>query len=104
MFTNGAEPIRAKIKEIVPQYSFQQLPVKQEISKARAEGHFKKAAGHDYLSPTFALSRLISCPVLCKTPLKFEVLCLHSAPSAWGENSNAGARLHSLHMYGYRSR
>src|SRR5713101_9869915 len=44
---NGAAPVRDKIKEIVPQYSFQQPPRKQEISKAQAEGHFKKAAGHD---------------------------------------------------------
>ncbi len=46
MFINGAEPIRAKIKEIVPQYSFQRPPRKQEISTARAEGYFQKAAGH----------------------------------------------------------
>jgi hypothetical protein len=36
MFINGAESIRAKIKAVVPQYSFQQSPRKKEISKARA--------------------------------------------------------------------
>jgi FlaA1/EpsC-like NDP-sugar epimerase len=47
IFINGAAPVRDKIKEIVPQYSFQQLPRKQKIDTARAEAHFKKAAGHD---------------------------------------------------------
>jgi FlaA1/EpsC-like NDP-sugar epimerase len=44
---NGAASVRDKIKEIVPQYSFQEAPLKQEISKARAEGYFQKAAGHN---------------------------------------------------------
>ncbi len=44
---NGAASVRDKIKEIVPQYSFQEAPLNQEISKARAEAHFKKAAGHN---------------------------------------------------------
>jgi FlaA1/EpsC-like NDP-sugar epimerase len=47
MFINGAESVRAKIKEIVPQYSFQQPPRKPEISKAPSGSYFQKAAGHN---------------------------------------------------------
>lgn len=47
MFLGGTTPIRALIKEIVPQYSFEESSLIQEISDARAESHFEKAAGHD---------------------------------------------------------
>ncbi len=46
MLINGAEPIRAKIKEIVPQYSFQETRLQHDGSEAPAEAHFKRGAGH----------------------------------------------------------
>jgi len=47
MSVDGAAPIRAKIKEIVPQYSFQSNHLIKNAGKTNAEAHFKKAAGHD---------------------------------------------------------
>src|SRR5712664_4739074 len=47
MSVNGPAPVRAKIKEIVPQYSFQEASLKQEVSKAPSGPYFQKAAGHN---------------------------------------------------------
>ncbi len=47
MSVNGPVPVRAKIKEIVPQYSFQEASLKQEVGKESSGSYFQKAAGHD---------------------------------------------------------
>jgi FlaA1/EpsC-like NDP-sugar epimerase len=47
MSVNGPAPVRAKIQEIVPQYSFQEASLKQEVSKAPSGSYFQKAAGHN---------------------------------------------------------
>jgi len=47
MSVNGPAPVRAKIKEIVPQYSFQEVSLKQEVSKAPSDSYFQKAVGHN---------------------------------------------------------
>jgi FlaA1/EpsC-like NDP-sugar epimerase len=47
LFINGTTPIRAVIKKIVPQYSFQESPLNREGGDARAEAHLEKVAGHD---------------------------------------------------------
>jgi FlaA1/EpsC-like NDP-sugar epimerase len=47
MSVNGAAPVRAKIKEIVPQYSFQEASLKQEVSKAASDLYLQRAAGHN---------------------------------------------------------
>lgn len=47
MFVNGAGPIRAKIREIVPQYSFQQTPVKDDLTGGLSGASLRKAAGHN---------------------------------------------------------
>jgi FlaA1/EpsC-like NDP-sugar epimerase len=44
---DGAAPIRAKIKEIVPEYSFEASKPKQNGDESRRESHFRTAAGHD---------------------------------------------------------
>jgi FlaA1/EpsC-like NDP-sugar epimerase len=43
---DGAKPIRAKIKEIVPEYSFADDPIWNQRG-ARAESVFQRAAGDD---------------------------------------------------------
>src|SRR5712691_6896406 len=45
MFINGDEPIRAGIKRIVPQYSFQEASLNPQVSKAPSGSYFQKAAG-----------------------------------------------------------
>jgi FlaA1/EpsC-like NDP-sugar epimerase len=47
MSVDGAAPIRAKIKEIVPEYSLSENPLSQSASKTIAGTHLQKAAGHD---------------------------------------------------------
>jgi FlaA1/EpsC-like NDP-sugar epimerase len=47
MFINGDGPIRAGIKRIVPQYSFQEASLKQEVTKAPSGSYFQIAAGHN---------------------------------------------------------
>ncbi|HEX9222943.1 MAG TPA: polysaccharide biosynthesis protein, partial [Candidatus Acidoferrales bacterium] len=47
MSVKGPAPVRAKIKEIVPQYSFQEASLKQEVSKAPSGSYFQIAAGHN---------------------------------------------------------
>lgn len=46
MSLDGAAPIRAKIKEIVPGYRFQENPAVGKVSEAPARVPMKKAAGH----------------------------------------------------------
>jgi len=46
MSIDGAAPIRAKIKEIVPEYSFQELLTEEKVSELPVESRLKKAAGH----------------------------------------------------------
>ena len=45
MFINGAEPIRSKIKEIVPEYVFREERALQNGEKVLAKRHLKRAAG-----------------------------------------------------------
>ena len=47
MTLDGAAPILAKMKEIVPEYSFQGNRLMQNVSKRPADDYFQKAAGHD---------------------------------------------------------
>jgi FlaA1/EpsC-like NDP-sugar epimerase len=47
MSVDGAAPIRAKIKEIVPEYSFQARDSNVSSSDALEEGRFRAVAGHD---------------------------------------------------------
>ncbi|OLE75117.1 hypothetical protein AUG19_06485 [archaeon 13_1_20CM_2_54_9] len=47
MSVNGPAPVRAKIKQIVPQYSFQETSLNQQVSKAPSGPYFQKAAGHN---------------------------------------------------------
>jgi FlaA1/EpsC-like NDP-sugar epimerase len=47
MSIDGAAPIRAKIKEIVPEYSFPVNASSQSVNKTIADAHLQKAAGHD---------------------------------------------------------
>ncbi len=47
MSIDGAAPVRAKIKKIVPEYSFQENPAAGKVSAVPAQGWMKKAAGHD---------------------------------------------------------
>jgi len=47
MNVDGAAPIRAKIKEIVPEYSFQTDNSRQTDDESIAERHFRAAAGHN---------------------------------------------------------
>jgi len=46
MSIDGAAPIRSKIKEIVPEYSFQEKLKQDSVDKKSAESHLQKAAGH----------------------------------------------------------
>jgi len=47
MTVDGAGPIRAKIKEIVPEYSFEASNSKQNGDESVPRSHFRAAAGHD---------------------------------------------------------
>lgn len=47
MSVDGAAPVRAKIKEIVPEYSIQTDDSRQAVDESLAEHHFRAAAGHD---------------------------------------------------------
>ena len=47
MCVDGAAPVRAKMKEIVPEYSFQNDNSRQNGAKSVAERHFRMVAGHD---------------------------------------------------------
>lgn len=47
MTVDGAAPIRAKIKEIVPEYTFHDNKAKQNGDESLAERHFRAVAGHD---------------------------------------------------------
>jgi len=47
MSVDGAAPIRAKVKEIVPEYSFHGSDAKRSGEEALAETHFRAVAGHD---------------------------------------------------------
>ncbi len=44
---DGAAPIRAKIKEIVPEYTFHDNKARQNGDESLAERHFRAVAGHD---------------------------------------------------------
>jgi hypothetical protein len=44
---DGAAPIRSKIKEIVPEYSFQASGSKESGSETQTKGRFRAAAGND---------------------------------------------------------
>lgn len=46
MTLNGAEPIRAKVKEIVPEYSYQPAHQGGEDSEGIAPAVLQRAAGH----------------------------------------------------------
>src|SRR5204863_4738724 len=46
MSIDGAAPVRAKIKEIVPEYSFREKLKHERINELSAESHLTKAAGH----------------------------------------------------------
>ncbi len=46
MSVDGAAPIRAKIKAIVPEYTFQEAPANKRVDEAPADIIIKKAAGH----------------------------------------------------------
>jgi FlaA1/EpsC-like NDP-sugar epimerase len=46
MSVDGAGPVRAKIKEIVPEYSFLPTGSKKKGEEGLAEGHFRAVAGH----------------------------------------------------------
>jgi FlaA1/EpsC-like NDP-sugar epimerase len=46
MSIDGAAPIRSKIKEIIPEYSFQEVLTEEKVSERPVEPHLKKAAGH----------------------------------------------------------
>lgn len=47
MTVDGAGPVRAKIKEIVPEYSFEASDSKQNGDESVPESRFRAAAGHD---------------------------------------------------------
>jgi FlaA1/EpsC-like NDP-sugar epimerase len=47
MNVDGAAPVRAKIKEIVPEYSFQSNDQLQRIDEPLVDDYFEKAAGQD---------------------------------------------------------
>ncbi|MGH9429438.1 MAG: polysaccharide biosynthesis protein, partial [Terriglobia bacterium] len=47
MSVDGAAPIRAKLRQIVPEYTFQEAPAVGKVSEVPAEVRMKKAAGHD---------------------------------------------------------
>jgi len=47
MSADGVEPIRAKIKKVVPEYSFQPADSIHSVGEALAPDHFEAVAGHD---------------------------------------------------------
>jgi FlaA1/EpsC-like NDP-sugar epimerase len=47
MSVDGAAPIRAKIREIVPEYSFERSNSRQRTGEAPVEGRFRAVAGDD---------------------------------------------------------
>ncbi|HYR43528.1 MAG TPA: hypothetical protein VER98_10925, partial [Terriglobia bacterium] len=47
MSIDGAAPIRAKIKEIVPEYCFEIDKLKQNGDQSLAARHFRAVAGND---------------------------------------------------------
>ncbi len=47
MSVDGAAPVRAKIKEIVPEYDFHDNKTKPNSDESLAGGRFRAAAGHD---------------------------------------------------------
>ena len=47
MTVGGAAPIRAKIKEIVPEYSFLVEELAHEVANKRAHNQFSAVAGND---------------------------------------------------------
>ena len=47
MCVDGAAPVRSKMKEIVPEYSFETDNSRQNGEKSVAERHFRVVAGHD---------------------------------------------------------
>lgn len=47
MSIDGASPIRAKIKEIVPQYAYQEPSLQRNLAEAVSGSYFQKAAGCD---------------------------------------------------------
>ena len=49
MSVDGAAPIRSKIKEIVPEYSFEASNAKQNGDESLPDGHFRAVGGHDQL-------------------------------------------------------
>lgn len=46
MTVDGAGSIRAKIKEIVPEYSFHEDLEDEKVGELPVESHLQKAAGH----------------------------------------------------------
>jgi hypothetical protein len=46
MSVDGAAPVRAKIKEIVPDYSFPAGNSSQTVGETLTEGNFKAVAGN----------------------------------------------------------
>jgi len=47
MSVDGAAPVRAKIKEIVPEYTFHDNKTGQNGDDLLAERHFRAVAGND---------------------------------------------------------
>jgi FlaA1/EpsC-like NDP-sugar epimerase len=47
MYVDGAAPVRAKIKEIVPEYSWQANDSEESAVETRTDSCFQAAAGHD---------------------------------------------------------
>ncbi len=43
---DGAAPIRSKIKEIVPEYSFHEDLKQEKVGNLSEDSHLQKAAGH----------------------------------------------------------
>ena len=52
MSVDGAAPVRAKIKEIVPEYTFPDDKAKHDSVDLLAECRFRAVAGHDVYGPT----------------------------------------------------
>jgi hypothetical protein len=47
MSVDGAAPVRAKIKEIVPEYTFPDNKTRQNGDDLRGERHFRAVGGND---------------------------------------------------------
>ena len=47
MSVDGAVPIRAKQRQIVPEYTFQEAPDIKRLGEVLVEAYMEKAAGHD---------------------------------------------------------